>query len=52
MSTPVFWRDDAVAALVMSLTAAEHATTDTRACREHHPRHACAHQRPVAAVLH
>jgi hypothetical protein len=44
--------DDAVAALAVSLTTAEHATTGARACRAHHPRYDRAHQPPVAAVLY
>lgn len=52
IAAPVFLGNDAVAAMAVSLTAAEHATTDTRACRAHHQRHDRAHQPPVAAVLH
>lgn len=56
IAASVFLGDDAVAApaapLTASLTAAEHATTDPRTCRAHHPRHDRAHQPPAAAVLH
>jgi hypothetical protein len=52
IAAPVFLGDDAVAALAVSLTAAEHVTTDARACRADDPRHDHAHQSPVAAVLH
>ena len=53
IDAPVFLGGDAVAALAVSLTAAENASTDRAlAARASPPSNDRAHQPPVAAVLH
>jgi hypothetical protein len=46
IAVPVFQADDAVAAIAVSLTAADHATTDPRRYRTH----ARAHAPPLSAT--